>query len=104
MAAGGSYVALLRDRVFMGYSITLVLAFASLYAYLAESAFVLQEQFGLSANQYTIVLALNSVGLMLVGFANARMVRRFRVRELLIAGLITALAAGVGLVISVVAI
>lgn len=104
MAAGCSYLALFRDRVFMGYSITLVLAFASLYAYLAESAFVLQEQFGLSANQYTMVLALNSVGLMLVGFANARIVRRFRVRELLIAGLIIALAAGVGLVISVVAI
>ena len=35
-SAGHSYLALFRDRVFMGYAITLVLAFASLYAYLAE--------------------------------------------------------------------
>jgi len=102
-SAGRSYLALVRDRVFMGYAITLVLAFASLYAYLAESAFVLQTQFGLSANQYTLVLALNSAGLMLVGFANARLVRRWRVRGLLIAGLLIAVLAGAALMVSVLA-
>lgn len=102
-SAGRSYLALFRDRTFMGYAITLVLAFASLYAYLAESAFVLQEQFGLSANQYTIVLAVNSAGLMVVGFMNARLVRRWRVRGLLITGLLVALFAGAVLMFSVLA-
>jgi DHA1 family bicyclomycin/chloramphenicol resistance-like MFS transporter len=94
-SAGRSYLALFRDRVFMGYAITLVLAFASLYAYLAESAFVLQEQFDLSANQYTIVLAVNSAGLMVVGFLNARLVRRWQVRGLLLTGLVIAGLAGI---------
>ena len=102
-SAGRSYVALFRDRVFMGYAITLVLAFASLYAYLAESAFVLQEQFGLSANQYTIILAVNSAGLMIVGFTNARLVKRWQVRGLLITGVLIAVFAGAVLVISVLA-
>jgi DHA1 family bicyclomycin/chloramphenicol resistance-like MFS transporter len=85
----------------MGYAITLVLAFASLYAYLAESAFVLQTQFGMSENQYTIVLAVNSAGLMAVGFLNARLVRRWPVRGLLITGLLIAVFAGVVLMTSV---
>jgi DHA1 family bicyclomycin/chloramphenicol resistance-like MFS transporter len=96
-SAGRSYLTLLRDRVFMGYAITLVLAFASLYAYLAESAFVLQTQFGMSPNQYTIVLAVNSAGLMIVGFLNARLVRRWQVRGLLITGLLIAVLAGIAL-------
>jgi DHA1 family bicyclomycin/chloramphenicol resistance-like MFS transporter len=96
-SAGRSYLALFRDRVFMGYAITLVLAFASLYAYLAESAFVLQTQFDMNANQYTIVLAVNSAGLMLVGFLNARLVRRWQVRGLLITGLVIAVLAGIAL-------
>ena len=100
-SAGRSYLALLQDRVFMGYAITLVLAFASLYAYLAESAFVLQTQFGMSANQYTIVLAVNSAGLMAVGFLNARLVRRWPVRGLLITGLLIAVFAGIVLMSSV---
>ncbi len=99
--AGRSYLALFRDRVFMGYAITLVLAFASLYAYLAESAFVLQTQFGLSANQYTLVLAANSAGLMVMGFINARLVKRWAVRGLLITGLIIAVIAGFVLLTSV---
>lgn len=102
-SAGRSYLTLLRDRVFMGYAITLVLAFASLYAYLAESAFVLQAQFGMSASQYTIVLAVNSAGLMVIGFLNARLVRRWRVRGLMITGLIIAFLAGVVLMASVLA-
>ncbi len=100
-SAGRSYLALLRDRIFMGYALTLVLAFASLYAYLAESAFVLQTQFGLSPNQYTLVLAINSGGLMLIGFLNARLVRRWPVRGLLIMGLIVAVFAGIVLTTSV---
>lgn len=100
-SAGRSYLALLRDRVFMGYAITLVLAFASLYAYLAESAFVLQSQFGMTAGEYTIVLAVNSAGLMIIGFLNARLVRRWQVRGLLILGLVIAVLAGAVLVGSV---
>ncbi|MFM8155639.1 MAG: Bcr/CflA family efflux MFS transporter [Actinomycetes bacterium] len=100
-SAGRSYLTLLRDRVFMGYAITLVLAFASLYAYLAESAFVLQSQFGMTAGEYTIVLAVNSAGLMIIGFLNARLVRRWQVRGLLILGLVIAVLAGAVLVGSV---
>lgn len=101
ISAGRSYLTLLRDRVFMGYAITLVLAFASLYAYLAESAFVLQSQFGMTANEYTLMLAVNSAGLMVMGFLNARLVKRWPVRGLLITGLSIAAVAGAALMTSV---
>jgi DHA1 family bicyclomycin/chloramphenicol resistance-like MFS transporter len=63
---------------------------------------VLQTQFGMSANQYTIVLAVNSAGLMIVGFLNARLVRRWQVRGLLVTGLAIAVLAGIALMIFVV--
>src|SRR3954449_6552747 len=41
-ATGRAFVALGRDRVFTGYALTVALAYASLFGYLAASSFVLQ--------------------------------------------------------------
>jgi MFS transporter, DHA1 family, multidrug resistance protein len=92
---GGAFATLARDRVFAGYALTIAFAYASLFGYIAGSPFVLQELYGLSPTQFSLVFALNAAGLVALGLLNARLVRRFPVRTLLLAGLIAAAVAAV---------
>jgi MFS transporter, DHA1 family, multidrug resistance protein len=85
---------LARDRVFVGYALTVTFGFASLFGYIAGAPFVLQELYGLSPTQFSLVFALNAAGLVVLGFLNARLVRRFPVRALLLAGLVGSAVAG----------
>jgi MFS transporter, DHA1 family, multidrug resistance protein len=84
---GRAFAALARDRVFAGYALTVAFAYASLFGYISGSSFVLQDLYGLSATQFSLVFALNAAGMIVLGLLNARMVRRFPVRGLLLAGL-----------------
>ena len=45
------------DRVFTGYALTVAFAYASLFAYISASSFVLQDLYGLSATQFSLVFA-----------------------------------------------
>jgi DHA1 family bicyclomycin/chloramphenicol resistance-like MFS transporter len=85
---------LARDRVFAGYALTVTFAYASLFGYIAGAPFVLQELYGLSPTEFSLAFALNAAGLVVLGFLNARLVRRFPVRVLLLAGLVGATVAG----------
>src|SRR3954470_18136840 len=97
---GQAFVSLARDRVFAGYALTVAFAYASLFGYISGSSFALQEVYGLSATQFSLVFALNAAGMIGLGLLNARLVRRYPVRGLLVGGLIAStLAAGVLLVI-----
>ena len=80
-------VEVIRRPRFVGYTVTLVFAYATLIAYVSASPFVLQVGFGLSTSAYTLVFAANAVGLTLASFASARLVGRFSPRRLLAAGL-----------------
>jgi DHA1 family bicyclomycin/chloramphenicol resistance-like MFS transporter len=84
---GRAFAALARDRVFAGYALTVAFAYASLFGYISGSSFVLQEVYGLSATQFSSVFALNAAGMIALGLLNARLVRRFPVRTLLLIGL-----------------
>ncbi|MET0866012.1 MAG: multidrug effflux MFS transporter [Nakamurella sp.] len=96
---GRAFLGLARDRVFAGYALTVAFAYASLFGYIAASSFVLQDIYGLSATQFSLVFAANAAGMILLGLLNARLVRRFPVRNLLLVGLISSSAAAVLLVI-----
>ena len=100
-ATGRAFVDLARDRVFTGYALTVALAYASLFGYLAASSFVLQELYGLSATQFSLAFALNAAGSIALGLLNARLVRRFAVRRILVVGLVGSTAAA-GLLIAAV--
>jgi DHA1 family bicyclomycin/chloramphenicol resistance-like MFS transporter len=86
-STGRAFIDLGRDRVFAGYALTVTFAYASLFGYISGSPFALQEVFGLSATQFSLVFALNAVGMILLGLLNARLVRRFPVHRLLVLGL-----------------
>ncbi|MEU8763126.1 Bcr/CflA family multidrug efflux MFS transporter [Streptomyces sp. NPDC048659] len=64
---------LLADRVFTGYTLTGGLAFAVLFAYISASPFVVQEIYGASPQTFSLLFGLNSIGLVVVGQINGRL-------------------------------
>ncbi len=96
---GRAFAGLARDRIFAGYALTVAFAYASLFAYISASSFVLQDLYGLSATQFSLVFALNAAGMIVLGLINARLVRRFAVRRLLLVGLVVSSIAAVVLVL-----
>src|SRR6476660_5722825 len=98
-ATGRAFLGLAGDRAFAGYALTVAFAYASLFGYIAGSSFALQDLYGLSATQFSLVFAANAAGMIVLGLLNARLVKRFAVRNLLIVGLIASSAAAVVLVL-----
>jgi len=102
-ATGRAFAGLARDRLFAGYALTVALAYASLFGYLAASSFVLQDLYGLSATQFSLAFALNAAGSIALGLLNARLVRRYAVRRILVVGLVVSTVAAAVLVGAVLA-
>jgi DHA1 family bicyclomycin/chloramphenicol resistance-like MFS transporter len=108
-ATGRAFLGLARDRAFAGYALTVAFAYASLFGYIAGSSFALQNLYGLSATQFSLAFALNAAGSIVLGLLNARLVKRFPVRRILVVGLVgstvaaalllTVVVAGAGLVV-----
>ncbi|WP_229845154.1 multidrug effflux MFS transporter [Streptomyces cinnamoneus] len=87
---------LLANRVFTGYMLAGGFAFAALFAYIAASPFVVQDIYGASPQTFSLLFGVNSVGLVLVGQINGKLlVGRVSMDKVLAVGLaVTALAAG----------
>ena len=100
---GRAFRDLLGDPVFLGYALTVAFAYASLFGYISGSSFALQEHYGLSATQFSAVFALNAAGMVVLGLLNARLVRRYPVRRLLVLGLVSSSVAAAVLVLAVTA-
>ncbi|WP_051796407.1 multidrug effflux MFS transporter [Streptomyces sp. NRRL S-87] len=75
--------ALLRERRFVGETFTAAFGFGALMAYIAGSPFVLQQVYGLSAQQFSLVFGANSIGIVAMGQLNARLLRRLSMRALI---------------------
>ncbi|MEU7716492.1 multidrug effflux MFS transporter [Streptomyces tibetensis] len=63
---------LLADRAFAGYMLTGGFAFAALFAYISASPFVIQEIYGASPQTFSLLFGVNSVGLVVVGQINGK--------------------------------
>ncbi|MEV5958152.1 multidrug effflux MFS transporter [Streptomyces sp. NPDC051987] len=95
---------LLRDSPFTGYLLTGSLGFAALFAYIAGSSFTLQEIYGASPQNYSLLFALNSIGMVTTGQLNGKLLLgRFPSHRILAAGLAVLGAAGTALVLMVTA-
>lgn len=91
---------LLGDRVFTGYTLTGGFAFAVLFSYISASPFVVQEIYGASPQTFSLLFGLNSVGLILVGQINGKLlVGRVRLDKVLAVGLAVVLASAVSLLL-----
>jgi DHA1 family bicyclomycin/chloramphenicol resistance-like MFS transporter len=79
---------LLTDRVFMGYVVVGGFAFAALFAYISASPFVIQEIYGASPQTFSLLFGVNSVGLVIVGQINGKvLVGRVPLDKVLAVGL-----------------
>jgi len=86
---------LTRDSRFMGYTFTCAFVYVAFFAYLGGSSFVLQHEYGVSATTYSILFAVNALGMLAAGQANHRLLARFSPRRLLAIGLTAYAVAGV---------
>ncbi|MET8752997.1 multidrug effflux MFS transporter [Streptomyces sp. NPDC004667] len=91
---------LLGDRVFAGYTLAGGFAFAVLFSYISASPFVVQEIYGASPQAFSLLFGLNSVGLIVVGQINGKLlVGRVSLDKALGAGIATITVASVALLL-----
>ncbi|MFF6801770.1 Bcr/CflA family efflux MFS transporter [Streptomyces sp. NPDC012616] len=91
---------LLSDPPFTGYLLTGAFAFAALFAYISASPFVVQEIYGASPQTFGLLFGANSVGLVLVGQVNGKvLVGRVRLDRVLAVGLATVTVAAAALLL-----
>lgn len=95
-----TYRALLTDRGFLGYALTGGLVFGAMFAYISGSSFVLQEIFGLSPQRFSVVFAVNALGLVCAAQLNGRLVGRFPPRRLLAIGVSGSAVGGITLLLT----
>ncbi|MEC3993717.1 multidrug effflux MFS transporter [Actinacidiphila sp. DG2A-62] len=96
----GSMRRLLADRVFTGYVIAGSFAFAALFTYVSASSFVVQDIYGASAQTFSLLFGLNSIGLVGVGQLGGKvLVGRVDMDKVLAVGLALITAASVALVL-----
>ncbi|MFV8128144.1 multidrug effflux MFS transporter [Streptomyces syringium] len=91
---------LLADRVFTGYMLAGGFAFAALFAYISASPFVVQDIYGASPQTFSLLFGVNSIGLVLVGQINGKvLVGRVSLDKALAAGLAVVTLASVALLL-----
>ena len=83
-----------RDPRFMGLSTTSALSFVAFFAYLAASSFVYQDLYGASPVLFSLLFAVNAIGMLAVNQLNHRLLGRFTPQQLLGVGLLTGSLAG----------
>ncbi|MFI6821009.1 multidrug effflux MFS transporter [Micromonospora sp. NPDC050187] len=94
-----TYGTLLRDRVFVGLVLVAGLAMAALFAYVAGSSFVLQNQYGLDEQEFGLAFGAGAVGLILATQLNVRLLRRYTPQRILLVSLVAGTVAALGLLV-----
>ncbi|MFB9544480.1 multidrug effflux MFS transporter [Micromonospora sagamiensis] len=94
-----TYGTLLRDRVFVGLVLVAGLAMAALFAYVAGSSFVLQDQYGLDEQEFGLAFGAGAVGLILATQLNVRLLRRYTPQRILLVSLGAGTVAALGLLV-----
>ena len=96
-----AYWALLRDRHFMALAVIPGLGLALIMSYVVGSPFVFQNEYGLTAQQFALVFALNGAALVLSAQLTAALVRKFPPARLLRTALLVQLGFAVLLLLVV---
>ena len=89
-----TYSSLLRDAQFVVLVLVAALAMSSLFAYVAGSSFVLQEEFGLDEQQFAIVFAAGAISLIGASQLNVLLLGRFAPVQIVLSALSFGVVAG----------
>nr|WP_255566774.1 multidrug effflux MFS transporter [Iamia sp. SCSIO 61187] len=100
---GRAYRSLLRDRTFVGLVLVAGFSMAAMFSYVSGSSFVLQDEFGLSEQQFGVVFGLGAVFLIGGTQLSARLLRRWTSAQILLRALVGAAVAAAVLVVVAVA-
>ena len=92
---------LISDRVFMGYALPQGLVMAAMFAYISGSPFVIQNIFGASPQMFSIIFAINGVGIIIAGQITSRLASRITGIKLFIGGLVLAGVGGISLLTAI---
>ncbi|MDI3256459.1 MAG: multidrug effflux MFS transporter [Kyrpidia sp.] len=101
-ATVGALGILLTNPEFMGYVLTQGLAFAAMFAYISGSSFVLQEEYGVSPQGFSVIFAVNGVGIIFAGQAGARASMLWGERRVLAVSLAFGVAGSLALLVAVI--
>jgi MFS transporter, DHA1 family, multidrug resistance protein len=91
------------DRRFLANALSAGFAFGAIFAYIAGSSFALENVYGLSPQTFSLVFALNAVGLIAASQVNGRLVARLGSPRLLAFGLAGLALSGLAILAVVVA-
>jgi len=89
------YAHLLGDASFVGIAVVGAMTFTALFAYLSSSSFILQDIFGLSAQEYGVAFGVNSIGIVIANQTSARLMRILPPRAVTTVGLAVMLTGSV---------
>ncbi len=95
-----AYGTLLVDRSFMGFVLASSLAFGAMFSYIASSPFVVQDLYGQSPQVFSLVFAMNALGIVVCSQVSGLLVGRLGPRRILTAGLTIMSIGGVVLVVA----
>lgn len=93
------YRSVLTDRVFLGVLVIGGMTFSGLFSYLSASPFLFQQTHGLNAQQYGLLFAFNSLGVVLGVQAASRLAARFGPQWVLAVSTATLLLSGVAIIV-----
>lgn len=79
-AVAGSMGTLVTSRRYMGFMLAFVFAFGAMFAYISGSTFALQNILGMSGTGYSLVFALNALGVMIASAAAGKLLDKFTPR------------------------
>jgi DHA1 family bicyclomycin/chloramphenicol resistance-like MFS transporter len=85
-SAVAGYRTLLADRSFMRLALIVAFGIASFFAYLANSAYVLIEHFGLTPREYSVAFSINAASFIGASQLTGRLAARFGLRRVLRVG------------------
>ncbi len=71
------YRSVFSDRVFVGVAVIGGMSFSGLFAYLSASSFLFQDVYDLDPQQYGLLFAVNSLGIVLGVQISSRLMRRY---------------------------
>jgi len=96
---GQRYRSLFTDRIFVGVALVGAMTFSGLFTYLSASSFLFQQVYGLDAQQYGILFAVNSLGIVAGVQISSRLAGRFGPQWILVASTAVLLGSAVAIVV-----
>lgn len=99
---GFQFKQILKNPVFISFTLVSSLMTGALYAYIAGSSFMLQDLFNMSAFSFSLLYAINGIGQVIFTWLGSKLVQKFKQEKVLLGGIIIAILAAVSLLITLI--